>query len=384
MDVVDLLEHLVAIDSTNRTSDPTGPGEAAMAEALVGVLDGLGFAVRTHEVAPGRPDVVGVLEGPPGAPAVLLEAHLDTVPSPPGGIPITRTTGTMTGRGSCDCKASLAAMLVAVERLVAAGPPPVTLVVAGSVDEEADMTGSAALPSLLAGLPPVELVLIGEPTSLRPIRAHNGFARCHVVARGRSAHSSTAHLGVSAVAAAARLVTRVHAELVPALAAETDPVCGPALLTPALIAGGTAPNLVPDRCTITFDRRIPPSVPTADAFAGLDALVAEQRATGDDLTREEPWIALPGMALPADHPAVQRVEAAVAAAGHPATAGGVAFATDACRLAGEAGLPCIVLGPGSIDQAHTPDEWVDLGQVVDAVDVYHHLLTSFDTPAKQR
>jgi acetylornithine deacetylase len=124
-----------------------------------------------------------------------------------------------------------------------------------------------------------------------------------------------------------------------------------------------------------FDRRIPPGATTADAVATLDAVIADLRADGHDLVRQEPWISLPGMALPADHPAVRVVEAAVSAAtGREVVAGGVPFATDACRLAGDGSIPCIVLGPGSIDQGHTPDEWVDLGEVRAAVDVYAAIL----------
>src|SRR6478735_4954998 len=151
MDVVDLLSELVAIDSTNRTIAPDGAGERAMAAALDGLLVGLGFTVTQHEVTPGRPNVVGVRPGTPGAPTILLEAHLDTVPTPPG-LVLTRTADRLGGRGSCDCKGALAAMLVAIDQVTGQAEVP-TIVVAGSVDEEAGMTGAAAL---LAQLPPVD------------------------------------------------------------------------------------------------------------------------------------------------------------------------------------------------------------------------------------
>lgn len=372
MDVVELLEDLVAIDSTNRSIDPAGAGEQAMAERLGSLLGTLGFTVERAEVAPGRPNVIGTRAGPPGSPTILFEAHLDTVPAPAGGIPVHRHAGRLTGRGSCDCKGALAAMLVAITRVLDRGDPPCTIVVAGSVDEEASMTGAAAL---LQTLPPVDLAIIAEPTSLVPIRAHNGFVRFVVTAHGRSAHSAKAHLGVSAVTAAADLVQRVDRTLLPVLLAAADPLTGPGLLTAATIHGGVAANMVPDRCEILFDRRTPPGLSIADALRGVDELIAESLAEGHELVRAEPYVALPGMALPADHAAVRLAErATTAVTGRPALAGGVSFATDACRLAGEGSIPCLVLGPGSIDQAHTPDEWVDLGEVAAAVDVYEHIL----------
>ena len=145
MDVDALLVELVSIDSTNPKLDPSAPGEAAMGERLGELLVSLGFSVETHVVAPGRSNVVGVLPGDPSLPAVLLEAHLDTVPAPAGGIPVRRDGERLYGRGACDCKGALAAMLVAVERLAASATPRPTIVLAGVVDEETSMTGSAAL-----------------------------------------------------------------------------------------------------------------------------------------------------------------------------------------------------------------------------------------------
>ena len=341
-----------------------------MAETLDGLLAGLGFAVTQHEVTAGRPNVVGVRPGTPGAPTILLEAHLDTVPTAPG-LVLTRTADRLGGRGSCDCKGALAAMLVAIDQVTGAGPgdgPIPTIVLAGSVDEEAGMTGAAAL---LAQLPPVDVAIIAEPTSLVPVRAHNGIVRCTVRAAGRAAHTSTAHLGVNAIGAAAALVARIERDVVPRLAADADPLTGPAMLTAASIRGGTAPNVVPSDCEIVFDRRTPPGLAPDHAFDDLDAVIADLVFEGHDLTRDDPFVTLAGLDLPETHPAAAWLAAAVAeVTGAPAQLGGVAFATDACQLAGIGGIPCLVLGPGSIDEAHTADEWVDLHQVRAAVDIY--------------
>ena len=182
MDVVELLVELVGIESTNATLEPGGPGEAAMAARLVELLEGLGLDVTTHEVAPARPNVLGRLPGNPDWPALVFEAHLDTVPTPPGGIPIRRDGDRLQGRGSCDCKGALAAMLGALERIAATDPGDrPTIVVAGVVDEESSMTGSAALLGPLTGLGvPLGGAVVAEPTSLVPVRAHHGVVRAAV------------------------------------------------------------------------------------------------------------------------------------------------------------------------------------------------------------
>ncbi len=376
MDVVDLLIELVSIDSTNATLDPAGPGEAAMAARLAALLRELGLDVETREVTPGRPNVLGTLPGNPTWPSLLFEAHLDTVPAPPGGIPVRRDGDILFGRGACDCKGALAAMLVAIERVAATDPSTrPTVLVAGAVDEETAMTGSAAL---LAMLPAAGGAVVAEPTSLVPIRAHHGVVRAAITAYGRAAHAATAHLGVNAINAMARTVTALDEELGRRLAATPHPLAGPALLNATVVHGGSAPNIVPDRCEVIVDRRTPPGTTPATVVGEIEAVLDGRRRAGDDVRLGEPFVALPGVETDAGDPVVVAAErAASAALGRPVVAGGVPFATDACHLLGTAGIPCVVLGPGSIDQAHTADEWVDLRQVVAAVDIYEALVHHF-------
>jgi acetylornithine deacetylase len=380
MDVVELLVELVGIESTNTTLDPDGPGEAAMADRLAQLLDDLGLAVEMYEVAPGRPNVLGTLPGHPDRPALLFEAHLDTVPTPPGGIPVHLESGRLTGRGSCDCKGALAAMLGALDRIAAspAAERP-TVLLAGAVDEESSMTGSAALlPLLTLDGRTVSAAVIAEPTSLVPVRAHHGVVRAALTAHGRAAHAAKAHLGVNAVTAMARAITALDDRLGRRLAATMHPLAGPALLNTTMIRGGSAPNIVPDLCEVIVDRRIPPGTTPAEVVAEIEAVLAERREAGDEIRLGDPFVALPGVETDPDEAIVVAAErAATSALGRPVSAGGVPFATDACNLLGTGGIPCVVLGPGSIDQAHTADEWVDIAEVLAAVDVYEAIARSF-------
>jgi acetylornithine deacetylase/succinyl-diaminopimelate desuccinylase-like protein len=358
VDVVELLERLVRIDSVNPALDERGAGEAEVARALAGELERLGLEASMHDVLDGRANVMAVLPGAAGAPTLLFESHMDTVPQPESPIPVRRTGGRLTGRGSCDTKASGAAMVAALAELAAGREPHATVVFAATVDEESGQRGAAAL---LEHLPHVDGAVVGEPTCLRPVRVHNGVLRLALTARGRAAHTSHAHHGVNAISAAARAVAALDAEVRP----RSHELAGPALLTSAVIRGGTAVNVVPDRCEVLLDRRLGPGEPPAEAIAEIDAVIEARRRAGDDVRREEPTLALAGAETAAGHPLVRVAEEAAGAAPE-----GAAYCTDAATLSGVGGLPFVVLGPGDIEQAHTEDEWVALDEVRRAVDVY--------------
>jgi acetylornithine deacetylase len=363
-----VLRRLMAIDSRNPDLAPDSPGERPLAEEVAVLLEERGLVTELHDVVGERPNVVGTLPGTPGEPTVLLEAHLDTVPEPAGGIPVEQVGPRLSGRGACDTKGSLAAMIVAAGRLAAHPGPRPTVLVAGVADEEYIMRGAAALGRQL---PPVDGVVIGEPTSLAPVRAHNGFIRVRARIGGRAAHSSKAHLGVNAVVHAARVVTALDEQLGERLRGRPHALTGPALLSPTMISGGIAPNVVPDRCEVMFDRRLAPDEAVSAALAEIEEVLASLRDQGVDVRLDEPIVALPGVDAGEHAPIVRAAEQAVEATlGRRIPAHGVTYSTDACLLSGHAGLPCVVLGPGSIDQAHTDDEWVDLPEVETAADLY--------------
>ncbi len=365
MDSLALLEQLIAIDSVN--PDLGGPGESEIAAFVAERLRDLGCRVDVHEVAPGRPNLVATLAGDRTQATLLLEAHLDTVPQPREPIAVHRAAGRLYGRGACDAKGSLSAMIAALARLASRTVHP-TVVFGAVMDEEVLMTGSRAL---LRQLPPIDGAIVGEPTSLVPVRTHNGLVRFRIVARGRPAHTSRSHLGVNAVAIAARVVVAIEEELGPRLAARVNPLVGPALITPAVIHGGSAVNLVPEWCTIEVDRRLAPREDPAEALREVDQLLEVFRARGDDVVREEPTTTHPGIETSSEHPLVRAAERAASAVhGQPILARGVPYGTDAANLSGVGGIPCVVLGPGSIDQAHSADEWVALDEVERAVELY--------------
>jgi acetylornithine deacetylase/succinyl-diaminopimelate desuccinylase-like protein len=129
---------------------------------------------------------------------------------------------------------------------------------------------------------------------------------------------------------------------------------------------------------VILDRRTAPGTTSAAALAEIDSVLESVRRAGDDVRLGAPFVALPSVETPADDPIVIAAERAAShALGRPVLAGGVAFATDACHLVGSGGIPSVVLGPGSIEQAHTADEWVDLREVETAVAIYAGIVREF-------
>ena len=371
-DPVQLTQEFVAVDSVNPDLAESA-GEAQMAERVAQLLQALGAQVETQQVVGGRANVLGVLPGDLDS-FVVLEAHLDTVPMPVVPLPVGIANGRLWGRGSCDTKASIAAMIVAMQQIAGQRGPRPTVMFAGVVDEEYVMRGAQVLSQRI---PRAASLIIGEPTSLRVVRAHNGCVRFDIEVHGRTAHSSRATLGRNAILDASRLVLELNERLGAKLEAAPHPLTGAGLLTAAMINGGTAPNVVPDSCIVRFDRRMVPGETIPQALAEVDAVLAQLfEDFGLRATRSDPWLELPAVEMSEDHPLVQAGLSACThpGGGSPPHAEGVPYCTDANILTGHAALPSIVLGPGSIDQAHSPEEWVDVQEVRDSVALYVNLV----------
>lgn len=368
LDAESLFRRLMDIDSQNPDLAAGARGERELAEEVAAYLDQAGLTVELHDVVGNRPNVVATLPGTVDQPAVVLEAHLDTVPDPAAGLPARAEGRRFYGRGACDTKASLASMMVAAATLARSDGARPPVVVAGVMDEEYVMRGAAAL---VDQLPAVQGIVIGEPTSLLPVRAHNGFIRVELLVGGVTAHSSKAHLGTNAIVHASRVVTALDDRLGEHLRRHPHAVTGPALLSPTMIGGGIAPNIVPDRCRVMFDRRLAPGESVDRALGQIEEVLVDLRAEGIDVRLDDPLVALPAVSTETTEPLVLAAgRASAAVTGNRSEPSGVTYSTDACYLNGVGKHPCVVLGPGSIDQAHTDDEWVDLDEVVRAVDVY--------------
>jgi acetylornithine deacetylase/succinyl-diaminopimelate desuccinylase family protein len=381
LDLVNTLAELVAIPSVNpmgrRVSGPEYL-EARVTAYLEALFARLGLRCQRQTVEPGRDNIVARLDGDrpvdEGGALVLFEAHQDTVPVvgmsiDPFGAVI--RDGRMYGRGACDIKGGLAAMLAAVARLAEERPKGMpTIMMACTVNEEDGHSGAEALTrlwskgdSLFPRRP--DAAIVAEPTQLQAVVAHKGVVRWRCHSHGRATHSSQPSLGVNAIYPMGRVVLaleRYHHEVLEP--ARRHPLCGGPTLSVGTVTGGVSVNTVPDRCMIEIDRRLIPGEHPDEAYRHVLDWIATAGDSGS-IEHEDPFLCSSGLSDNANGALAQAMVAAAQAAGIDSKSIGVPYGTNASAIAG-AGVPSIVFGPGSIDQAHTADEWVSLDQVAQA------------------
>lgn len=365
----ELLARLIAF----RTENPPGD-EAAPACFLAEVLRQLGCDVATPEVARGRRNLVAVFDNGDG-PSLGFNSHLDVVPAGPGwsGDPFSlrEADGRLIGRGACDAKGSVAAMVEAARLLIAAREAwRGRLTVVFVADEEIGSTGAKAF---AASGPRLDRVVVGEPTRLIAVSAHKGCLRPRLRVFGRSAHSGTPDLGENAILGAQRLIGLCLAED-RRLRSKVHPLVGSASLSVTRIEGGVADNVIPAACEMVIDRRILPGEEVAAVDAEIRGLL--ERAASEHGVRAE-IISYSSNAGPSETPSDDPiVEAAVAAcrARCIAEPGPIGF-LGGCDLVHfqKVGIRGVVLGPGSLAQAHQPDEYVALADLVQASLIYRDL-----------
>lgn len=366
-DPVALAGWLVTIPSVNPVLEEGGAGETKIAAACAELLDDWGFETTVTEPEPGRPNVVGRLEG--HGPTLLLNGHLDTVgvagmTVDPFGAVV--ADGRMYGRGSCDMKAGDAALLAAAYRLSADGPRP-SLVIALTSDEEHASIGMA---DLVGGDGPgADLAIVCEPTSLRVMPAHKGFVWIRASFEGLAAHGSRPDIGVDAIRHAALYLAALDDYGARLRARPPHPLLGHGSFHAGTIRGGSAESVYPDECEVVLERRtLPgeePKTVVGEFQAVLDTVLAAEPTAAASL---HVTLERPGTEVPADHRLVQGLLSANQSHHVAAVVEGMTAWVDAAFL-NEAGVPAVCYGPGSIEQAHTDDEWVDVGQIATCADV---------------
>ncbi|MFC3800847.1 M20 family metallopeptidase [Cohnella sp. GCM10012308] len=377
-----VLRDLVAIPSVN-PAFPGGTGEADVAEYVRNYLESNGIRCIVQPVSEGRSNVIGMLPGIRAGKTLLLEAHMDTVQTTGMTIePFAAKTesGRLYGRGACDTKASLAAMLVVLGTFARSGhKPPIGAHLAAVVDEEYRYAGVAKLAQAIeAGELRYEAAIVGEPTGLSRVVAHKGCVRFRIEARGVAGHSSDPNKGVNAIEQAMEIVRYLREIVEPGYEALRHPLVGPPTHCIAQIEGGDAPNTIPGTCTLTIDRRTVPGEEPLDVWermkAGLERLARE--TPGLELVVHEPFIIDYAMEINNDAPVVGKLARAVEQVKSGTVEHGAAYGTDASKLA-RVGVPSIVFGPGDIRQAHTDDEWVELTEVCAAADALVALIANY-------
>ena len=377
-----LLRDLVSRPSVNPMGRPlSGPEyyEYQVTAYLEDFFRNLDVPYQRHPIAPRRDNIVAVCETPSPSWTLVLEVHQDTVPTDhmtvePFGAHIDGNR--LYGRGACDIKGGMAAMLAAFARVVRDKPHGgARVVLACSVDEEFTFLGVQQLAKLdlRSGRQHAIYAVVAEPTDLHIVDTHKGAVRWDLTTFGRSCHSSRPEQGVNAIYHMAELLPIIQTYADHLRTSRVDPRLGSASLSVGRIEGGVSVNTVPDRCRIEIDRRI---LPGEDARAALGQFLAYMRERAPRHIQfdcpEQPWLCAPALSATLSAAITAKLGVAIDSVKGTHQVDAVPYGTDASVLA-EAGIPSVVFGPGDIHKAHTCDEWVPLDEVEQASEILYRL-----------
>jgi acetylornithine deacetylase len=391
LDSVETLQRLIQTPSVNpmgREISQPNQGESRLTELLVEICEQHDWPHLRQPVHPGRENLIALIEGHPapqnGGELLLWDVHQDTVPA--DGMTIEPFAGEIRdgcvyGRGACDVKGSMAAMLAALSRVCQQSPEPrPTIVLACTANEECGFTGAKLVASCLAaGLEQFfprapDAAIVAEPTKLNVVVTHQGVVRwrCHTI--GRAAHTSRPDAGINAIYAMARVVQaieRFHAQL--SATAPVHPLCGQPSVCVSTIHGGVGINTVPERATIEIDRRLGPHEQPDAAYRELVSFVAREADIGRcQIMHDEPFMQSLGLAESGNRVVAERIAGVVRRHGRASELIGVPYGTDAAAISA-VGVPTVVFGPGSIDQAHTADEFIEIDELWLATEIFHRI-----------
>lgn len=359
---LDLLQRLVAIDSVNPSLVPGASGEAAIARALVAELQGIGLSVEIQEAAPGRPNVIGTLEGRGPGRSLMFCGHIDTV----GVAGMTRPfepiqrEGRLYGRGSQDMKSGVAAMIGAA-RVVAesGGLDAGRLVIACVVDEEHASIGADALVTRVR----TDAGVVTEPTDLAVAVAHKGFEWVEIETEGRAAHGSRPREGRDAILRMGRVLHALEGLDATLQHGASHPLLGTASLHASLIEGGRELSSYPDRAVLQMERRTLPGEPLGAGRREVERIIEDLRGRDPEFRAESRGLfARAAYEIPAGAELPNRLIAAASRTGLTTAITGMSFWTDAAVL-GEAGIPSVLFGPTGAG-LHSLEEWVDTASVL--------------------
>jgi acetylornithine deacetylase len=390
VDPVLALQRLIQTPSVNPMGhDVAGPiyGEGRLTDLLEHICEQQGWRRRRQPVHPGRENLLMLVEGRPtvrdGGELIVWDAHQDTVPVE--GMTIEPFAGAVHdgriyGRGACDVKGSLAAMLTALARRSEVAPAACpTIILACTVNEECGFTGAHALCELWTSCTelfprPPDSAIVAEPTGFNVVVAHQGQVRwrCHTI--GRAAHTSRPDAGVNAnyaMAPVVQAIERFHTRLL--TSGPAHPLCGRPSVCVSTIGGGVAINTVPDRATIEIDRRLSPDESPSEARGELVRYIADNTDVGRcKVEHDPPFMQSSGMRSDRNAELAERLAALVREHGRSCESVGAPYGTDASPISA-AGVPTVVFGPGSIDQAHTADEFIEISELELATEIFYQL-----------
>ncbi|RLM16638.1 acetylornithine deacetylase [Gibbsiella quercinecans] len=373
------LASLVAINTEN----PPGR-EREAAECIHSWLVAAGFDLTLSEYAPGRTNVIARLENGAG-PCFAFNTHIDVVPAGNGWsqdpFTLTERDGKLYGRGACDAKGPLVAMLEAM-RMLAANRESWRGTLMGIFVADEEVASEGAKFYVREAPAKIDYAVIGEPTSNSTYSAHKGSLRPLVRVHGVTAHSGTPELGENAIFRAAQLLGLVEQAHNQQVRCRCHPLVGAASLTVTRIAGGHADNVLPDSCDLLLDRRLVPGEDQQQVeqeLRDLLALAEEKFGVKSDIVTFKPTTG-GATETPADEAIVQAGLAACRKHGQP-DPGPFGF-QGGCDLVHfrSLGTKGVVIGPGALAVAHKPDEFVPVSEFIAASKIYRDVALAMLNP----
>ena len=358
---ISLLRHLVSIDSVNPSLVAGARGEGAIAAVVAEHMRRIGLAVEIQEVAAGRPNIIGVLEGRSSGRSLMFCGHLDTVGTDGMDRPFApdENGGRLYGRGAQDMKGGVAAMIDAARVVAERGLGRGRLIVAAVVDEEYASIGADALVSGWTA----DAAVVTEPTDLNIGIGHKGFAWLEIETRGRAAHGSRPKDGRDAIMRMGRVLGRLEALDRDLQSRPSHPIMATGSLHASIISGGREWSSYPDRCHLQVERR---TIAGEDGDSALNEMqqILDALATNDPEFEASARLnfSRPPYEVASDHELPVTLAAAAAAQSLNTRVVGMSFWTDAAVLAA-AGIPSVLFGPGGAG-LHSTEEYVNVADVL--------------------
>ena len=376
--VLQTLADLIRINSVNPNYQ-SGVPEADVVDYIETFFQRRSIKTWRQSVEPHRDNLIALVPGRDHRRKMIFEAHMDTVSvegmAIPPFEPVVRE-GRMYGRGACDTKSGLAGMIHALADVDASTAlPPCDLWFVATVDEEFAYRGVAEFCRELAAESCV-VAVVAEPTELQPVVASKGLIRWVIETTGTAAHSAKPHLGVNAITSMVQVLQALEQANLE-LSNHVHPLLGNATCNVGVIRGGVQVNLVPASCQVELDRRLLPGESSELVLKHYQKVLDQVMRTHPQVQAimHPPMLTDIALETPVDCPPVQAILQVLSELGCPQEPVGMPFGSDASKF-GALGIPSLIFGPGSIDQAHTATEFVDCQQVRMAHQVYRNYMLS--------
>ena len=373
-ETLSLVKKLVSINSVNPCIEK-GEAEIEVSKYIAEYLAKIGLEVRTQEVVDGRFNVIATLEGSGKGRNLMFNGHTDTVGIRNMSIDPLKPVvegGRLHGRGSCDMKGPIAAIMIALKSLAESkielkGNVSLSTV----VGEEFDNVGANKLVTDKQFAKLTHALIVAEPTTLQLAVKHKGFANVEVEVEGKAAHGSVPEKGIDAIEKAAKIILEIE-NLKKEFASKKDPLLGQPKIHSSTIEGGREWSVVPDRCVVRFEIRTIPGYATGQAVKDVERIIRELAKKDPDI-KAKVGLFLAGEPLDTspEDPMIKGLKKAIKTVKtvEPQIIG-LPFYTEAAIFVKALNIPACIIGPGDIAQAHSADEFVKMSEVIEAARIY--------------